>query len=196
MTASTADSSLSLKIEGGGSVNLQLPYDGSITTLTLTDVAYAPGAHCNLVSMSGLALKAGVSGTWDKDGVTLRTKNGYDFGRAVFQDGLYFMDINPSTPVGEKDVDCPPQAKPHVALNYQDEVWKWHRRFGHLGWAQFGSFKSAVRRSQRYKLAGHLSKSGGAWQEAPAWWIENEIFSVRRMEISCILTKSCVGRLG
>jgi hypothetical protein len=132
--AAVANKHTSLKILGGGRVEVDITLDGDVTRMILNDVAYAPDAHCNLVSMSALARKGGINGRWDHKRIVLTTREGEDFGEATICNGLYHLQIE-NTWENAKDNNSESLRNPLVAaVNYQDKIWKWHRRLGHLGW--------------------------------------------------------------
>ena len=131
-TIETADKSASLQISGGGSAKFKVyNQDGESSTLHLTEVAYAPNARCNLISMSLLATKGGLMGRWDDKSITIEQHDGSQIANAVLIDGFYRLIT--TTTVVTCEID---QASRNLAalINYDDSVWKWHRRLGHLSW--------------------------------------------------------------
>ncbi|KAJ4865180.1 gag-polypeptide of LTR copia-type domain-containing protein [Trichoderma breve] len=131
-TISTADFSNSLKIEGGGTCEVYVMNDdGKINTLEITEVAYAPNAHCNLMSTSHLGKKANLQGKWNKDWISIETPDGETLTLARENEGLYYVEAVVPSDDEENDAD---NAGFVGVINLQDEVWKWHRRLGHLGW--------------------------------------------------------------
>ncbi|KAK1515355.1 hypothetical protein CPAR01_16776 [Colletotrichum paranaense] len=89
--------SASLKIKGGGNVRLiLLAADGTETPITLTDVAYSPGARSNIVSLSQLATKGNLQGSWDKNQITILAE-GRNVGQAIRVNGLYLLQLQKKT---------------------------------------------------------------------------------------------------
>lgn len=154
-----------LHIEGTGTVLLQLITDGNEPVeLELHHVAYARDARCNILSLSWIAEKAGLTGHWGIKGMSIRTAEGFEIGHASLIDGLFHLQIDPphhpsdvqpsqgepillqanstrdAEAVGEDsmrtpDQQLPPGVQPPFVvslLDYDDPVWKWHRRMGHL----------------------------------------------------------------
>ncbi|KAK1459354.1 hypothetical protein CMEL01_02353 [Colletotrichum melonis] len=118
--------SASLKIKGGGNVRLiLLAADGTETPITLTDVAYSPGARSNIVSLSQLATKGNLQGSWDKNQITILAE-GRNVGQAIRVNGLYLLQL-------QKKTNIVAMADAFAGLvTYDDDVWTWHRRLGHL----------------------------------------------------------------
>jgi len=122
----TASHESSLKITGGGTVDLLLhDPDEAPFSLTLTNVAYAPESRCNLISVSRLA-DAGIKGEWSKDGMKLCSE-AWQIGTADLIDGLYHLRLE-SIP---EDEDWSEAFAGHV--DYSSRVWDEHRRLGHMG---------------------------------------------------------------
>lgn len=124
----TAGQGGAMRIVGGGTVKLVLQDgDGDDFTLTLNDVAFAPNSRCNLISVSKLAA-AGLRGSWAENGMLLLTEDNFEVGMATLTNGLYHLSI--------KQAACPATttaAAPFVAsVDFDDPVWKEHRRLGHL----------------------------------------------------------------
>lgn len=85
----TADDDAGIQIKGGGKVTISLCVDGEETAdLTLTAVAYAPKARCNILSLSWVAEKSGLQGNWSKANITL-IHDDEVIGIAPLIDGLY-----------------------------------------------------------------------------------------------------------
>ena len=128
-TVSTAGQGSAMHIVGGGTVILDLEdNDGDVFKLTLNDVAYAPTSRCNLISISKLA-QAGVHGSWDSraNNMELRTVDDYIIGHAVLEGGLYHLQLATTATKVLSSQD------PFVAnIDFTDDVWKEHRRLGHL----------------------------------------------------------------
>lgn len=126
----TADKGNSLKIMGGGTVELMLNgEDGAVNTLAITDAAFAPAAHCNLLSLTTMARKAGFHGIWNKNEITITTDQGYHIGRGIENGGLYHLDLAPyKTSENKYDNMVVP------VIDLEEVAWKWHRRLGHLSW--------------------------------------------------------------
>ena len=126
----TADNTAILEVKGGGKVGVLLRNSqGQATVLSLSDVAYAPKGRCNLLSIGMLAEKAGVCGQFDSDGMTLSTKEQGDIGYGRFSNGLYHMKIEqlpkPDDPFESGEVIA-------ATVDFDDPVWRMHRRLGHL----------------------------------------------------------------
>lgn len=132
LTIHTADKSTALKIGGGGRVKLPLLCDGQVSVITLDHVAYAPNARCNLFSPTKLKLK----GEFDEDHMVLRTRSGQSAGHANCVKGLFELDLAFQYSQGKCDSERPQTedtAVPMAAnINWDDPVWKWHRRLGHM----------------------------------------------------------------
>ena len=128
MDISTADGSTTLGIEGGGTVQILLKNpNGSLSKVSLSDVAYAPQGKCNLFSGGIFAQKARLTGVYNDRYMTWVDKHGYNVGYAVFENGLYHLDIETTfNPFRSGEVVA-------ATVNFDDPVWKWHRRLGHLG---------------------------------------------------------------
>jgi hypothetical protein len=152
-----------LHIEGAGTVLLQLTTDGDEPVeLELHNVAYAQDARCNILSLSWIAERAKLTGVWGIKGISIKTAEGFEIGHASLIDGLFHLQIDPPEhPIdlqpsqGEpillqassaRDIEAvrkdytdqqlPPGVQPPFVvslLDYDDAVWKWHRRMGHLG---------------------------------------------------------------
>ena len=122
---STAGQGSAMPIIGGGTVQLDLiDGDGELFRLMLNDVAYAPTSRCNLVSISKLA-QAGIHGSWESWGtiMELQSQDGYVIGTAQLCNGLYHLQL----------IHAGPQTDSFVAnVDFDDPVWKEHRRLGHL----------------------------------------------------------------
>jgi len=127
----TAEKSRTINVIGGGTYQIPVTAgDGTVNTLELSEVAYVPTAACNLLSLSLLTKKGKIRGTRDKDAVIILTKEGEFVGRALKDNRLYHLNvIKPSPPIDE-----PPSLKAFSVIDLGDEVWKWHRRLGHLSW--------------------------------------------------------------
>jgi hypothetical protein len=154
-----------LHIEGAGTVILQLTTHGDKPVeLELRNVAYARDARCNILSLSWIAEKATLTGSWGIKGISIRTAEGFEIGHASLIDGLFHLQIDPpehpddlqlsqggpillqvkntrKAEAVEKDStqapdqQLPPGVQPPFVvslLDYDDPVWKWHRRMGHL----------------------------------------------------------------
>lgn len=82
LNVTTADSSKSLQVMGGGSVKLTLAdTNGDPFILTLARVAFAPGATTNILSMSKLG-SASIHGYWTASRITLFDAQGFQIGTA------------------------------------------------------------------------------------------------------------------
>lgn len=128
---STAGQGSAMHIAGGGVVDLEIcDGDGDPFKLTLNDVAYAPTSRCNLISVSKLAM-AGIHGSWKADNhvIQLLTDNGYIIGNAPLKGGLYHLQLKTTLSQKVRLPEVPFSAN----VNFNDPVWKEHRRLGHLG---------------------------------------------------------------
>ena len=122
----TADNAASLQVMGGGTVSLELQDTyGQPFYLDLKDVIYAPGSRCNLLSVSKLAV-AGVHGRWSRKGIQL-LRGSNQIGSTSVNNGLYCVHVfntpKETTKISELVV---------ANIDFDDPVWKWHRRLGHL----------------------------------------------------------------
>ena len=128
MDISTADGSTTLDVKGGGTVQVLLKnLDGSLSRVSLSDVAYAPQGKCNLFSGGIFAQKAKLTGVYNDQYMTWVDKQGRQIGHAIFENGLYHLDIKKEfNPFESGEVVA-------ATVNFDDPVWKWHRRLGHLG---------------------------------------------------------------
>ena len=126
----TADNSATLHVQGGGTVEVMLlNTKQKPIKLRLSDVAYAPKGRCNLLSLGLLAQKAGIHGHWDHNGMILLTDDENDIGYATLQAGLFQLRImplpKPDDPFQSGEVLA-------AAIDFDDPVWRMHRRLGHL----------------------------------------------------------------
>ncbi|KAK4067059.1 hypothetical protein Purlil1_13929 [Purpureocillium lilacinum] len=125
---STADGSTTLEVKGGGTVQMVLKSpDGFPVTVSLSDVAYAPQGKCNLFSGGVFAKKAKLTGVYNDRYMTWINDQGHTIGHAVFEDGLYHLNVEGAANPFE------PGKVVAATVNFDDPVWKWHRRLGHLG---------------------------------------------------------------
>lgn len=125
---STADGSTSLKIKGGGAIQMILTNpEGLSRKVSLSEVAYAPQGKCNLFSGGMFAQKAKLTGIYNDQYMTWMDGSGNKIGHAIFDNGLYHLaGKNAGDPSGNKEVIA-------ATVDFDDPVWKWHRRLGHLG---------------------------------------------------------------
>ena len=124
---STVSQGSALHIIGGGTVDLELEDgDGDSFTLTLEEVAYAPTSRCNLISVSKLT-KAGILGSWGTDDMKLQSPLGFTIGIAMLISGLYHLKLA-NTARQMRALGAPFVAN----VDFDDPVWKEHRRLGHL----------------------------------------------------------------
>lgn len=87
----TANDENAMTIQGGGTVRLQfISEDGKPTTLTLTNVAYAPDLRFNIISLSYLAEEGSFQGMWNAAGITIVNPNGDLVGKATAYAGLHY----------------------------------------------------------------------------------------------------------
>ena len=126
----TADKSAVLQVQGGGKVEVLLLNDQQQPIkLRLSNVAYAPRGRCNLLSLGLLAEKADVRGRWDNQGMTLYKRDKTDVGYATLSSGLFHLSIKPlpkpNNPFESGEVIA-------AAIDFDDPVWRMHRRLGHL----------------------------------------------------------------
>lgn len=129
-TTDTANKDSQLQMAGGG--NCQVPLvtsENDIAILDLSDTAYAPNAHCNLLSPALLARKAPLQGRWDAIGATIEDKHNVQIGFARQHEGL--DQVNVVIPAVDKTVS----GFVGPVLNLEDDIWLWRRRLGHLGWS-------------------------------------------------------------
>lgn len=124
----TADESTTLYIKGSGVVQLIFKSpDGFAVKVSLSEVTYAPQGKCNLFSGGLFVQKAKVIGVYNDDYMTWINNHGHTIGHAVFEKGLYHLDAT-RLPKGHDPIDAIA-----VTVDFDDPVWKWHRRLGHLG---------------------------------------------------------------
>ena len=125
---STADGSTTLQVKGGGTVQVILKNpDGWPRKVSLSDVAYAPQGKCNLFSGGMFAQKAKLTGIYNDQYMTWINDTGHKIGHAIFDNGLYHLHA-------ERAPDLAKSGEVVAAMvNFDDPVWKWHRRLGHLG---------------------------------------------------------------
>ncbi|KGO69328.1 Integrase, catalytic core [Penicillium italicum] len=125
---STADGSTTLEIEGTGVVNLVLKSpDGFPVKASLSEVAYAPRGKCNLFSGGMFTQRAKVTGIYNEQYMTWMNDAGHMIGYAIFGNGLYHLDA------AQLPSDNMTGGVIAAAVDFDDPVWKWHRRLGHLG---------------------------------------------------------------
>ena len=125
---STADGSTTLQVKGGGAVQVIMRNpDGSSRNVSLSEVAYAPQGKCNLFSGGMFAQKAKLTGIYNDQYMTWINDKGHKIGYAVFDNGLYHLHAE-RAPDLAKSVEVVA-----ATVNFDDPVWKWHRRLGHLG---------------------------------------------------------------
>ena len=128
MDISTADGATTLQVKGGGAVQVVLKNpDGSPRKVTLSEVAYAPQGKCNLFSGGMFAQKAKLTGVYNDQLMTWIDDKGHKTGHAIFDNGLYHLDA------GRAFEPMKPGEVVAATVNFDDPVWKWHRRLGHLG---------------------------------------------------------------
>lgn len=130
----TADSTTSLKITGGGTASIKMhTTQNERVDLSLSEVALAPNARCNLLSVSALCEKAKLTATLSSSMIRFEDQNGEEIGYAIAENGLYRLIID-SEP--EKDAHQENTVQPKIVsvVDFQNNpVWIWHRRLGHLG---------------------------------------------------------------
>ncbi|KFY80857.1 hypothetical protein V499_00312 [Pseudogymnoascus sp. VKM F-103] len=147
MLLHTADGKSSMEILGTGSVTIDiLNEDGNPTTFTFSEVVFSPSARANLLSISELAKKADITSIFNSQGMTFQTKDGFQVGRALLKNGLYFVDCSWRSP--EDTYNTQHQTTANL-VEFDDPVWKWHRRLGHLG---IQNMRTLLKRSQGMDL--------------------------------------------
>lgn len=147
MTIGTADGTTSMTIKGGGTVSLTiLDSNGDECEVTLTEVAYAPEARCNLLSVSALCDKANLKLKADNQAMTFETVDGHEVGHASVTDGLYHLSHIPKLPT---KTSLPKSNQLAAVINMNHPVMVWHRRLGHLG---FESMRKLLKQSQGMNL--------------------------------------------
>ena len=101
--------------------------DGSSIRVSLSEVAYAPQGKCNLFSGGMFAQKAKLTGIYNDQYMTWINDKGHKIGHAIFDNGLYHLKVGTaSNPFESGEVVA-------ATVNFDEPVWKWHRRLGHLG---------------------------------------------------------------
>jgi len=125
---STANGSTTLEIKGGGVVQVVLKNpEGFPAKVSLSEVAYAPQGKCNLFSGGMFAQKANLTGVYNDQYMTWINDQGHKIGHATFENGLYHLDAEKAlNPFESGEVVA-------ATVDFDDPVWKWHRRLGHLG---------------------------------------------------------------
>ena len=128
-TIGTANDASSMHIRGGGTVNVVFKTSqGDDCEFSLSEVAYAPDARCNLLSVSSLCEKGSLHAELTSASIKFLTQDGFEVAHAPAEDGLYRMDCeNPE--LGP----CHERNQIAALVDFDDPVWKWHRRLGHLG---------------------------------------------------------------
>ena len=100
---------------------------GSQVKVSLSEVAYAPQGKCNLFSGGLFVQKAKLTGVYNERYMTWVNDHGHTIGHAIFAKGLYELDATRLS----KGYD--PMDVVAATVHFDDPVWKWHRRLGHLG---------------------------------------------------------------
>ena len=127
LTIGTANNENSMEILGGGTVELSiLTSSGDVVDFELSECAYAPSSRCNLLSISLLETKAKLCGKWGNSIFTLETNGGTEVGHAVLKDTLYHLQVRQQIDTLSGDLAA------LSTVDYNDPVWQWHRRLGHL----------------------------------------------------------------
>ena len=73
------------------------------------------------------AQKAKLTGVYNDQYMTWVNGQGHEIGHALFENGLYHLDAGEAlNPFKSGEVVA-------ATVNFDDPVWKWHRRLGHLG---------------------------------------------------------------
>ena len=125
---SSADGSTTLEIKGTGVVQLILKSpDGFPVRVSLSDVTYAPQGKRNLFSGGMFVKKAKLTGVYNKQYMTWINDAGHTIGHAIYRKGLYHLDV---TKFLSEDISGDVMA---ATVDFDDPVWKWHRRLGHRG---------------------------------------------------------------
>lgn len=150
LTVATADDGNTLEIKGGGSAEICLENSNGIDTiLELSRVAYAPNVRCNILLQSTLGQFGKLRGVWDNKGITIETQQGETVAEATERDSMYYLNVKRLTHTTDTHEfimeehtrkDIPTQIIPYgvkpplvvSAIDFNNPVWKWHRRLGHL----------------------------------------------------------------
>ena len=156
VNVNTADGSTSLKIQGGGTVDLDLlQFTSEKTRLSLSEVAYAPNGRCNLLSLGIFSQKARISGKFDDEKITA---DSHEVGRARQSNGFYHLDaIRVAQKQGETTISVPKAPKDTIvaAIDFDDPVWMETDDDGDL------SPKSPQVRSKYFANAAIKAQKGG-----------------------------------
>ncbi|SMR63769.1 unnamed protein product [Zymoseptoria tritici ST99CH_3D1] len=159
-TVGTANDPDALTIEGGGTVSFKL-FDqedpDEPTILTLGNVAYAPDARFNIISVSYLAERAHLRGEWSVHGMTIVDKDRNHLTTAKLYDGLYYIQLVDQEPIqsnpGKEEVMTvlPGVVPPFVVaeIDFLEPVMMWHRKLGHLS---LGNLRKLVKMSHGINL--------------------------------------------
>ena len=104
-TISTADRKTALHITGGGTIKLPLlGTKGMLTKITLPNVAYTPGAHGNLISLSHFLRYANLKAVVNESGFRFH-KNGRTGDRVIAfaskDNGLYRLHLGDDSPTDQ-----------------------------------------------------------------------------------------------
>jgi hypothetical protein len=151
MGINTAEGTESMLIKGGGSMVLPLEdKHGRITQLKLTKVVYAPSSRCNLLSLTEIAKKSGLRGHWGEDKLTFETREGVEIGHALTNDGLYHVSLAPQPHLISSRV------KHAAMIDFNDPVWKWHRRLGHIS---FENLRRLLKQSEGIDITDQQVKA-------------------------------------
>jgi GAG-pre-integrase domain len=125
---STADGTTTLEVKGRGVVQVVLKSpDRFPVTVSLSEVAYAPQGKYNLFSGGMFAQKAKLTGVYNDKYMTWISDQGHQIRHATFENSLYHLNAKKAlSPFESGEVVA-------ATVNFDDPVWKWHRRLGHLG---------------------------------------------------------------
>ncbi|SMY29126.1 unnamed protein product [Zymoseptoria tritici ST99CH_1A5] len=166
-TVGTANDPDALTIEGGGTVSFKL-FDqedpDEPTILTLGNVAYAPDARFNIISVSYLAERAHLRGEWSVHGMTIVDKDRNHLTTAKLYDGLYYIQLVDQEPIqsnpGKEEVMTvlPGVVPPFVVaeIDFSEPVMMWHRKLGHLS---LGNLRKLVKMSHGINLTDEQIKA-------------------------------------
>jgi hypothetical protein len=105
---------------------------GEDSVFTLSETVYAPDARCNLISGFAICDKANLSAFHNNEHYTLYNTNREEVLYARAENGLFKVEAQ--TPplvlsVGSDYIE----EQMAATIDFDDPVWKWHRRLGHLG---------------------------------------------------------------
>lgn len=94
--------------------------------VTVNDAIFYKDAKSNIMSLSHVVKRAQAKGEWDAERITVQV-NGVTIVEAKEADGLYYIPVVQIGPSSQRNFSTV------AAVNFDDPVWLWHRRLGHLG---------------------------------------------------------------